>query len=513
MFTRLLKWGAMFNIRIVPGGCVAREGSLASQKRILKSYRQWVLAGIVLLIILGMLCVLVVIPAAVRALPGRYAARLPGFLQDLRHRPHPDLLPTPAIAVKPLPLSSPTPLSQHLRGVTFGTTTPNQGSETKESEAENPPATLAAATATRASVAQPTSPPPDTPTSAPTVTVMPTATEIPTATETPPTPTPSATPPPVSASLPPITHTYQTWNNCGPATLSMALIYHGQSGTQAEVASFLKPDPEDKNVSPYEMAAYVRSLGLEAVVRVGGDMSRLKQLIAAGYAVVVETWFIPDPGDQMGHYRLLVGYDDDAHQFTAQDSYNGPNVPLNYAAFDELWRVFNRVFLVVYTPSQAGELAAILGEDWDDASMYTRALETAQVEAANPASECVAYEDCADGTAFAWFNIGSSLTGLGRHEEAASAYDQARVLGLPWRMLWYQFGPYESYYAVNRFEDVTTLATVTLAVVDNLEESYYWRGRAFLAQGEKDQARADFQAAIKYNPSFSAAIEALESLE
>ncbi len=492
---------------------MAKERSLTSQKRFLKSYRKWVLAGIVLLSISGVLCALVVIPAAVRALPGRYAARLPGFLQELRHRPHPDLLPTPVVALTPLPLTSPTPLSQHLSGVTFGTTTPNPPRETNEPEGGNPPATQTTAAPTRTSLAQLTGPPSETPTSTPTVTVMPTPTAIPTATETPPPPTPSATPPPVSASLPPITHTYQTWNNCGPATLSMALIYYGQSGTQAEVASFLKPDPEDRNVSPYEMAAYVRSLGLEAVVRVGGDMSRLKQLIAAGYPVVVETWFIPEPGDQMGHYRLLVGYDDNAHQFTAQDSYNGPNVPLNYTAFDELWRVFNRVYLVIYTPSQVGPLSAILGDDWDDASMYTRALETAQTEAANPSSECVAYEDCADGTAFAWFNIGSSLTSLGRHEDAASAYDQARVLGLPWRMLWYQFGPYESYYAVNRFEDVITLATVTLGIVDNLEESYYWRGMAYLAQGETDRARADFQAALKYNPSFSAAQNALESLE
>jgi tetratricopeptide (TPR) repeat protein len=149
----------------------------------------------------------------------------------------------------------------------------------------------------------------------------------------------------------------------------------------------------------------------------------------------------------------------------------------------------------------------------DDRAMYTRAVETAQAEAANPSAECVAYEDCADGTAFAWFNVGSSLTALGRHQEAAAAYDQARLLGLPWRMLWYQFGPYESYYAVERYDDVVTLATVTLNVVSNLEESHYWRGMAYLAQEKADKARDDFKAAVKYNPNFAPAVEALESLE
>jgi tetratricopeptide (TPR) repeat protein len=293
------------------------------------------------------------------------------------------------------------------------------------------------------------------------------------------TPTPTLTPTPTPtyltrASLPPITHTYQTWNNCGPATLSMALIYFDQAKTQADTAAFL---------------------------------------IAAGLPVIVETWFIPEPGDQMGHYRLLTGYDDEVRQLTAQDAYNGPNVGLDYDAFDELWRVFNRVYLVVYDPAQADQLAAILGEDVDDRTMYTRALETAQTEAANPSAACLAYEDCADGTAFAWFNVGSSLTALGRHQEAAAAYDQARLLGLPWRMLWYQFGPYESYYAVQRYDDVVTLATVTLNVVGNLEESYYWRGMAYLAQEKAGQARDDFKAAVKYNPNFAPAVEALGALE
>jgi tetratricopeptide (TPR) repeat protein len=131
----------------------------------------------------------------------------------------------------------------------------------------------------------------------------------------------------------------------------------------------------------------------------------------------------------------------------------------------------------------------------------------------DPSTECVAYERCADGTAFAWFNVGSSLTSLGRHEEAAAAYDQARLLGLPWRMLWYQFGPYESYYAVGRYDDVITLATATLRTTNNLEESYFWRGLAYLAQGDVDRARSELETALRYNPNFGAAKEALESME
>lgn len=78
--------------------------------------------------------------------------------------------------------------------------------------------------------------------------------------------------------------------------------------------------------------------------------------------------------------------------------------------------------------------------------MHENALATAQAEAAADPKD-----------AFAWFNVGTNLTALGRHDEAAAAYDQARLAGLPWRMLWYQFGPYRAYYETGRYEDVRAL--------------------------------------------------------
>ena len=70
-------------------------------------------------------------------------------------------------------------------------------------------------------------------------------------------------------------HEWQTWNNCGPATISMNLSYYGHVGTQVEAAQFLKPNQEDKNVSPDELVAYVRSSGFEGVVGHGGDITLL----------------------------------------------------------------------------------------------------------------------------------------------------------------------------------------------------------------------------------------------
>ena len=406
---------------------------------------RYVLPLIAALVLLGIS--LLACPALIRALPGRYAYYLPEPLQQLRHNPHPDTLPTPLTTPRP-----PTPQPTN----------------------------------------QPTNQPPNQPTIQPT---------------TQPTPTP-----PIRFTLTGLRHEHQGWNNCGPTTLAMALSYWGRSETQYDVAPVLKPDPEDKNVSPWEMEAYTRGLGLGAIVRVGGTLDRLKSLVRAGFPVIVETWYVRDAHDQLGHYRLIIGYDDAAQEFLTYDSLHGPDVTIGYQELDELWRVFNRAYLVVHTLERWDALAAILGPDLDDVVMYERALETARVEALTMPESCVAYADCADWVTFSWFSAGSSLTSLGRHAEAAGADDQARQLRLHYRMLWYQFGPYESYHAVDRYDGVIALADATLATANNLEESYYWRGMARLAQGNTGGARADFEAALRYHENWLPAVIALAGM-
>ena len=406
---------------------------------------------IVALMVLGI--GLLACPFLIRALPGRYAYYLPEPLQRLRFKSHPETLPTP----RPTPRSTVEP------------------------------------------TIEPTASPFPSPTLAPTLTPTPTLVPIPTLS--------------LSVTLPGLRHEHQGWNNCGPATLAMALSYWGQGLTQNDVAPVLKPDAEDKNVSLWEMERYVRGLGLGAMARVGGSVTQLKTLIQAGFPVIVETWYVRDARDQLGHYRLMVGYDDVAQEFITYDSLHGPDVTIGYWELDELWRVFNRAYLVIYALEEWESVVEILGADVYDAAMYEDALEVARIEAASSPSACVAYADCLDWVKFSWFNVGSSLTSLGRHDEAVVAYDRARQQRLHYRMLWYQFGPYESYYAVGRYDDVIALADATLETTDNLEESYYWRGMARLAQGDVEGARSDLEAALHYHEDWSPAVDALARMQ
>ena len=107
------------------------------------------------------------------------------------------------------------------------------------------------------------------------------------------------------------------------------------------------------------------------------------------------------------------------------------------------------------------------------------------------------------------------MLALGRKREAVDAFDAAIKLKLPWRMMWYQFGPYAAYFDQGRYADVIELANATLGrmKVPNLEESFYWRGRAQAALGKIEAARADLQQALKFNPHYAEAQAALDALK
>src|SRR3990172_816126 len=178
-----------------------------------------------------------------------------------------------------------------------------------------------------------------------------------------PTSTKALTPIPKSIQLDGVRHEYQSWNNCGPATLAMALSYWGWEGDQHPIAAFVKPNPRDKNVMPYEMAAYIEEeTQLKVIHRVGGDIELLKRFLAAGLPVIIEKGFVGRDFDGwMGHYVLVTGYNDSDQRFMLQDSYYGPDQVMGYQDLESYWRAFNFSYLGIFLPGRRGGGMSILG--------------------------------------------------------------------------------------------------------------------------------------------------------
>jgi hypothetical protein len=190
----------------------------------------------------------------------------------------------------------------------------------------------------------PTQIPSHTPTEEPTLTSSP----IPPGTKTPtPTLIPSSTPTPTalpeSVMLPAPEWVKQDWNNCGPAALTMYLRYYGWDGDQFQISDLLKPARNDRNVNVEELDYYVRNYAgwLSTLYRVGGDIEMLKEFVAAGIPVIIESSFYFDgeywPNDDLwaAHYLLVTGYDEADQTFTVQDTFHGPNEVLSYKKLDD----------------------------------------------------------------------------------------------------------------------------------------------------------------------------------
>jgi len=311
---------------------------------------------------------------------------------------------------------------------------------------------------------------------------------------------------------------HNRWNYCGPANLAMALSYWGWEGTHDDVAAGVRTYTKDKNITPSELEAYAEEeAGMGLIVRVGGDLETLKQFIAAGFPVIVEkgptfrdinyvvTW--------MGHYQVLSGYNDAEGYFVAQDPYLEPDYQQPYKTFLSEWRSFNYLYMVVYPLNLENDVLNLLRDDQDEYRNYQNALEKSQEEF---------YQLTGVDRFYAIFNYGTNLVKLRDYSGAAKAYDQAFELydalpddsTIPYRILWYQTGPYLAYYYTGRYADVIEKATQNSIemVRDNepaLEESYYWRGMAKVATGNKDGGVKDFYTCLKYHNDYQPCVEAL----
>jgi tetratricopeptide (TPR) repeat protein len=178
----------------------------------------------------------------------------------------------------------------------------------------------------------------------------------------------------------------------------------------------------------------------------------------------------------------------------------------------EGWRSFNYVFLVVYPAEKEADIMRLLGALADETAAFRAALDTASAEI---------YTTSGNDLFFAWYNRGTSLVNLQDFTGAAEAYDQAFALypelpldRRPWRMVWYQTGPYFAYYYTGRYGDVVSLATQTIDVASEpyLEESWYWRARAREMLGDRQGAVEDLRQSLVYHPEFTPSLAALQNM-
>ena len=439
-----------------------------------RKYIILVVVTVLLTIMIGVLA----LPPLVRALPGEYRIRLARVpvveaLLEIGETPLPTALPAPS-----RPVGRPQIVVPVIQATSTATAVPFQAPESELDKGVTA--------------------------------VPPTATLLPTM-------TPTAVPLPRQARIDGLKIVPQGFNNCGPANLSINLNFYGDMTTQNETAALLKPNREDRNVSPWQIVDYVNEqTGLRAFVGSGGDLALIKRFVAAGFPTVVAKGYEPSPKDGwLGHYLTIFGYDDDKQEFLSLDTNLGPwdgsGRVDSYETMNYYWQQFNYTFWLVYPPEKEQQVFGMLGPEMvDTAVMWQKAAEFAQAEI-----------DTNPDNAFAWFNLGTSLTRLGEmtgeaafYENGAAAFDQARTIGIPPRIVWYQFRPYIAYMKIGRYEDMLALAETTLSTQGgrNVEETYLYKGHALALTGDGPGAVEAYQQALRLNKYFYPAQWALDAI-
>jgi tetratricopeptide (TPR) repeat protein len=332
-----------------------------------------------------------------------------------------------------------------------------------------------------------------------------------------------------------LSQSYQTFNNCGPASLSMLLSCFRLTASQEEISERLRPHKDDKHTSMDELAGYARGLGLQARSGRGGDRRVVKELVAAGLPVMLKVGLDPENDAWMCHYIVVVGYSDRESRFILMDSLYGPYFPYSYAEADIFWAHFMWTYLVIFPPEKRELVESITGKNYSPANPGTGqnpdspAPDTGQNP--GPAKPDIGlkpgpgpkpdawlkirvYQAVLDSPQepFAWYNLGRLLLDLDRKREAETAMQTARDLGLPWRLPWYDFSLYQVYLSNSRYAALMDLTGLVLARNPYSEETRYYRALALLAQGKTASALAELDRALEVNPHFSPAITLLKEI-
>jgi predicted double-glycine peptidase len=133
---------------------------------------------------------------------------------------------------------------------------------------------------------------------------------------------------------------FEKWlkrNYCGPACLAMVLNYWDEtrSFNQQKITDEIY-DSESQATYNSEMVLYPRSKGFVSC-SFQGNLQVLKDVVGKGIPVIVLTKTIKQLAK--GHYRVVIGFDDDRDQIIFHDPYFGGRHAMTFKSFLKVWEL------------------------------------------------------------------------------------------------------------------------------------------------------------------------------
>lgn len=278
----------------------------------------------------------------------------------------------------------------------------------------------------------------------------------------------------------------------------MMLSYFGINESQATLGEKIRPyqnpqgDNDDKSVTLEELAEASKEYNLIPYHRPNGDMNKLKQFVSNGIPVLVRTWL--HPNEDIGHYRIVRGYDEQTQEIIQDDSYEGKNLRYDINVFNSMWEPYNYEYVILATPEQKILVEQIIGEGVDKKIAWKKA-------AVN--SENILKNDPANINTI--FNLSVAYYNIGEYQKSIEAFEKVENK-LPFRTLWYQIEPIEAYFELGNYDRVFE---ITDKVLNNqnraFSELYMIRGNIYKKQGNLAAAKSEYEKAVFYNINLKSA--------
>jgi len=285
----------------------------------------------------------------------------------------------------------------------------------------------------------------------------------------------------------------------------MALRFYGVNKTQQELGQELRPyqnpqgDNDDKSTTLEELAEKSKEYGFIPFHRPAGNIETIKYLITYDLPIITRTWL--KPSDDIGHYRIIKGFDQTTQSLLQDDSLQNKNLWYTYDDFDVIWKKFNYEYLVLVPKEKVKIVNEILRENADEQTAWQKSVKLSREELSKNPDDI-----------YTRFNLSTSLYKTGNYSESTKEFEKIEDQ-LPLRTLWYQIEPILAYYELGNYNRVFE---ITDKVLNNhnkaFSELYIIRGNIYKAQGDSASAKSEYEKAVLYNSTLKSAQEALASV-
>ncbi|MDV6373298.1 C39 family peptidase [Deinococcus arenicola] len=151
----------------------------------------------------------------------------------------------------------------------------------------------------------------------------------------------------------------QSYNACGPASLTQVLQYFGLNVDMATVSSYTRPS-ETSYMTAQAILDFAPRVGMDARLYAGGSINTVRTAIRSGVPVIALQTYISPSGQAIPHWRVVVGYNDASAQAYLMDPLLG-YVAMDYDDFTRVWTEHRGQFALVYPPKLSATVRKAIG--------------------------------------------------------------------------------------------------------------------------------------------------------